>query len=271
MNILFADLPLVQRLEAAEAQGSVVYAEALARLHPDDGTAVKQIAGGHAVFAGVGSFFSQAKGMGMNGDVTEADIEELEDFYFSRGAAAQVVLCPLADSSLLKLLGQRGYRVAEFENELFRPLSDDTIAPQNPEIDIRQATADDGDVFVHIVVEGFFGAEGASLDVVDMFRTMFRVSPGVSFLASINGEPVGGAGMATFDGVANLFGASTLPAFRNRGVQTALIQARLAFAVAAGCDLAKVTTLPGSGSQRNVERQGFRVAYTRTVMVREKI
>jgi hypothetical protein len=49
-----------------------------------------------------------------------------------------------------------------------------------------------------------------------------------------------------------------------------LIQARLTFAAAADCDLAKVTTLPGSGSQRNVERQGFRVAYTQTVMVRER-
>jgi GNAT superfamily N-acetyltransferase len=107
-------------------------------------------------------------------------------------------------------------------------------------------------------------------EMAETFKAIFRVSPATTFLAFLNGEPVGGAGMATFDGVANLFGASTLPAFRNRGVQTALIQTRLAFAVASGCDFAKVTTLPGSGSQRNVERQGFQVAYTRTVFVKEK-
>jgi hypothetical protein len=49
-------------------------------------------------------------------------------------------------------------------------------------------------------------------------------------------------------------------------VQTALIRARLAFAAAAGCDLAAVNTVPGSVSQRNAERQGFRVVYTRALL-----
>jgi hypothetical protein len=33
--------------------------------------------------------------------------------------------------------------------------------------------------------------------------------------------------------------------------------------VRVGCDLAMVCTEPGSGSQRNAERQGFQIAYTR--------
>ena len=70
------------------------------------------------------------------------------------------------------------------------------------------------------------------------------------------------------EGVASLGGASTLPAFRNRGAQTALLQARLAFAVESGCEVAMVTTLPGTTSQRNVERQGFRVVYTRAKLQR---
>jgi hypothetical protein len=31
-----------------------------------------------------------------------------------------------------------------------------------------------------------------------------------------------------------------------------------------GCDLAMMVTQPGSESQRNAERNGFRIAYTRT-------
>jgi len=64
-------------------------------------------------------------------------------------------------------------------------------------------------------------------------------------------------------GVAGLFGASTLPAFRNRGVQTALLKQRLARAAAENCDLAVCIAAPGSSSQRNVVRLGFSVLYTR--------
>jgi hypothetical protein len=31
-----------------------------------------------------------------------------------------------------------------------------------------------------------------------------------------------------------------------------------------GCDLAMMVVVPGSDSQRNAERKGFRIAYTRT-------
>jgi GNAT superfamily N-acetyltransferase len=60
-----------------------------------------------------------------------------------------------------------------------------------------------------------------------------------------------------------------LPEFRQRGVQSALIARRLHEAAKAGCEYAVVSTNPGSGSQRNMERRGFRVAYTKLVMMRE--
>ena len=64
-------------------------------------------------------------------------------------------------------------------------------------------------------------------------------------------------------------GATTAPAHRRRGVQAALLSARLADARAAGCDIAVVTTLPGSKSQQNVQRQGFELLYARATLVRE--
>jgi hypothetical protein len=60
-----------------------------------------------------------------------------------------------------------------------------------------------------------------------------------------------------------LAGASTVPEARRRGAQLALLHARLRYALDHGCDLAVMGAQPGSGSQRNAERQGFRVAYTR--------
>jgi len=71
------------------------------------------------------------------------------------------------------------------------------------------------------------------------------------------------------EGIAQLTGAATAPAHRRRGVQTALLLARLTDAAAAGCDIAVVTTQPGSRSQRNVQRRGFDLLYTRAVLVKQ--
>ncbi|HRI11203.1 MAG TPA: hypothetical protein PKW35_25470, partial [Nannocystaceae bacterium] len=58
-----------------------------------------------------------------------------------------------------------------------------------------------------------------------------------------------------------------LPAHRRRGVQSALLTHRLAAAAAAGCELAVVTTQPGSKSQENVQRLGFALLYARAIFV----
>jgi GNAT superfamily N-acetyltransferase len=83
------------------------------------------------------------------------------------------------------------------------------------------------------------------------------------YLARIDERVVGGATLAVRGRIAGLFGASTLPEFRKRGVQTALLEARLKRAVEAGCELAMSIAQPGSRSQRNITRQGFQTLYTR--------
>jgi ribosomal protein S18 acetylase RimI-like enzyme len=93
---------------------------------------------------------------------------------------------------------------------------------------------------------------------------MFALGSNVEcYLARVDGAVAGGATLALREGVAGLFGASTLPAFRNRGLQTALLRQRLARAMAEKCDLAVCIAQPGSISQRNVVRQGFSALYTR--------
>jgi hypothetical protein len=54
-----------------------------------------------------------------------------------------------------------------------------------------------------------------------------------------------------------------VPEGRTQGAQLALLDARLRYAVERGCDLAMMGAAPGSSSQRNAERHGFRIAYTR--------
>ena len=84
------------------------------------------------------------------------------------------------------------------------------------------------------------------------------------FFAELDGAPVATGSFAVHDDVALLAGASTVPSARNRGAQRALLAARLAEAKRRGCELAMMAAAPGSTSQRNAERNGFRVAYSRT-------
>ena len=116
---------------------------------------------------------------------------------------------------------------------------------------------------------------GASLCAYEMGDAAFTLMPAgralfgaasAGFLAFVDGQAAGGAVIWIHDGVAGLMGASMLPAFRRRGGQSALMRMRLDFARRQGCDLAYTITAPGSGSQRNAERAGFRMAYTRSKM-----
>ncbi len=104
---------------------------------------------------------------------------------------------------------------------------------------------------------------------LEMTVTMLAAEHSSAFLAFIGGEPVGGGAVLIHRGLALLAGAATLPAYRNRGVQGALHHARLTLARRSGCDLAAQGAQPGSTSQRNAERRGFRVAYTRAILVRQ--
>ena len=104
-----------------------------------------------------------------------------------------------------------------------------------------------------------------------MDRTVGDMTTALGFaryLAYRDGAAAGGASLHVCGGVAQLCGTATMPAHRRRGVQTALLAKRLADAARQGCDIAAVTTQPGSKSQQNVQRQGFELLYTRAILVR---
>ena len=101
---------------------------------------------------------------------------------------------------------------------------------------------------------------------MDIGRDLFHAPGVICYLASVEGEIAGGAALAIREGLATLCADGIIPAFRRRGLQSELIAARLNEAAAQGCDLATASTLPGSQSQRNYERLGFQVAYTKLTL-----
>jgi hypothetical protein len=89
------------------------------------------------------------------------------------------------------------------------------------------------------------------------------------YMAKVDGAVAGGGAIFVRDGIAGLFGASTLMEFRRRGVQRELIRVRMEAARRAGCEIALTFARPGSISERNLLRTGFAVGYTRTKFTRE--
>ncbi len=280
-GLMHIDAPFAKRLEASEEYGGILYAQALASVKPEGGATILPVAGGHAIFAGVGSPVTQAVGCGLDGEVSREEFDRLEDFYFSRGAASQIVLCPLAHASFFEQVRDRGYRLTEFNNVLLRLVKADESFPETPEhIQITHVVSgEDGDTWTRTLCSGFSGGEtdptkraAAEAMLNDFFMPVARVNNAMRFLARIDGQPAGGAAMAIIDQakIAAFFGAATLPEFRSRGVQTALFHERLRIAAGSGAEWSVVVTQPGTSSCRNAERLGFMLAYTKVVMVREQ-
>jgi GNAT superfamily N-acetyltransferase len=265
----FIDLDLARRVELAEARAGRECAEACHRLHPEFPVAVEEIAGGIAVFAGVDSPVTQAIGVGLQGEVTDAELDGLGKFFHSRKAPAAIELCPLVDISLYEKFAARNYRLLEVSNVL---LLDDLQAAcildkLPPGVTVRVATLEESKLWTLTVAQGFAEHFPVTQAMLDLMEGFYYRSTACCYLAFADGTLAGGAAVSADHAVCGLFGASTLPAFRRRGVQSALLAARLAWACEKGCDLAVSIAQPGSISHRNLERSGFRVAYTRTKLV----
>jgi GNAT superfamily N-acetyltransferase len=257
--MIFADAILARRLEAAEAANARGCCAA-------DPTNVLEIAGGCAIFVGADSPLTQAVGIGLNGPVSRLQIEELEAFFRARGSSATVDLCPHSDPGFLEALAARGYRMTEFNNVLVRRLNGLEIAftPR-----IRRALASEADVWSYTVGHGFFEQPELTSEEMDVGRAIFTMPGAHCYLAvTETGQLAGGGALAVYDGLATLFADSTVPAWRRAGLHRELIAARLNEAIARGCAMATASTLPGSGSQRNYERAGFQVAYTKVTVKR---
>ena len=257
--MIFAGAELARRVEAGE--GAI--ARGCAERQP--GAAILEAGGGIAVFQGADSPLTQAVGLGLNGPLGAAQLDAIEEFFRSRGARVSIDLCPLADSDLLELMARRGYHATEFNNVLVRALGglEVTMTPR-----VRRATPGESDLWSHAVGHGFFEQAELTNEEMGVGRAIFSMPGALCYLtASESGEDTGGGALAVSGGLATLFADSTVPRFRRQGLHRELIAARIQEAAALGCDLAAATTLPGSGSQRNYERMGFQVVYTRVTMV----
>lgn len=258
------DAALARRIEKNRARGARAYVDVHARLFPAHGATAITAGGGEVVWStplGAPSP-SKAFAVGLDGAVDASELARIETFYEERSAPAKVTTCPWTDASVFEWLGQRGFAVIGFDNVLSRRIApSDAIATSAPGIVVAPS---DVHAWAPVVRRGMD-------DDVDPARARFTDDALAAlpmlhaFLATRAGEVTGAAGLLVDEGVATLFATAVLPVHRRHGVHAALVAARLARAHDLGCDVAVVLTEPGSDSQRNLERLGFRVGYTAAV------
>ena len=260
---IHADHALAQRLEGAEGSGNAAFVEARARVAPGVGATWIEVAGAKALFDGAGSPCTQAFGLGMFDEVEAAHLDRVESFFFERQADCDLEVCTLAPPAFHGMLARRGYSPVELSHVMVRPLVDPP-PPSPPGIDVREMGPAEGHAWAALAAEGWSDVAPQLLDFIrDLGRVNAARHDTVCYFAEQSGTPIAAGALCITGDVALLAGASTVPHARRRGAQAALLATRLAWAAESGCDVAMVVTQPGSASQRNAERNGFRVAYGR--------
>lgn len=267
--MIYSDKTLSQKLERTEARSNAGFVEARAKLFPASGAEWTEVGGAYAMFDGsADSPLTQTFGLGVFDRVTDSELERLEAFFKKHDAPVFHEVSPLAGLELVNLLNERGYQPIEMTSVMYRPLEIEsaTNLPANRRLKTRRIEPGEEKIWAETAAGGW-ASESAELGefMLHLGQISAATAGGFPFLAEIEGAPVAGGMLYVYDDVALLAGASTIPEARRQGAQNALLEARLRFAAAErGCTIAMMCALPGSQSQRNAEKNGFRIAYTRT-------
>lgn len=261
----FSDIHLARRIERAEGKATADFVRTRARLFPSSGAEMLERGGVYALFDGAQSPLTQTFGLGLFAEASDEDLQVIESFFHQREAPVQHEVSPLAGKSTMELLNKRGYEPFELTSVLVRPINAPTASrPIAGDLSVRVAAREEGPRWSAKAAEGW----GATPDLAEFLEEIGVITAAsqdaIPFFCEIDGQPIATATLCIHDNVAILAGASTTPSHRNKGAQLALLEARLELAAERGCDLALMGAEPGSASQRNAERQGFGIVYTRT-------
>jgi GNAT superfamily N-acetyltransferase len=260
----FSDLTLSRRLERAEGHAGAQYAETRRSLFPDSGAGWIECAGAYAIFDGVDSPITQTFGLGIFEELSPAALDAIEGFFLDRGAPVLHEVSPFAGVAALNLLCQRSYRPIEISNVLYRPVEKPT-AELPSHVRVRVTGPEEAQLWTNISARGWAHEHPELLDFLLQVGAIISArEQSLCFLAEIDGQPGAAGVLCVHDKVALFGGAATIPELRRRGLQMALLHERMRYAFDHECDLAMMVAAPGSDSQRNAERKGFRIAYTRT-------
>ena len=146
------------------------------------------------------------------------------------------------------------------------PVTIEEPAPVPDGLVIRELPRDEIGAWAEVMIaaNGMGGAFAEAWRAME--RELARAPHDHRFIGEIDGRAVATGALHTHHAVGYLRAGAVLPAFRGRGIQRAMIEARIAHAARLGCDLVGSIAEVDTSSARNLERAGMQV-----VAVRETI
>jgi GNAT superfamily N-acetyltransferase len=166
-------------------------------------------------------------------------------------------------------LAARGYVTQWFRNVFACLLEERATRSHHPSMVVTPVGDDLLDQWFAVIRAGHGFASPEAIAVSDDYaRATHAIHGATDFLAELDGNPSGCASLVRDEGIGWLGGATTIPRYRERGVQGALVRERMATALDSGCDLAVATAAPAGASARNLARLGFTLVYCQAVMTK---
>ena len=240
---------------------------------------VAPIGGGVAVHTGHGTPANKLAGLGFGDVPPPAELEAIENAFALRHSPLQVEFASLGDPVVPRMLsgsatGSSDSRTCSVCRSMSRNSKTETERSrwnaQRPKTRIPGWTRWRPAFSTRTHSTALQSHQSFSRDVIEqIFGDTFTSPSFERFIARRDGAVAGGASLRTHEGIAQLAGAATLRDHRRQGVQRPLLRHRLLDAARRGCDVAVVTTQPGSKSTENVQRFGFSVLYVRAILVKE--
>lgn len=261
-------LERARRLELSDAHGMERAVRAYLSIAKMAPIAIERLGEARLLYDGqAASPLSRCVGLGLGETSDAQELPRIEAFYATRGEPARIDVCPYTSPELFEALSERGYRPKSYKQVLVHDLK--SVADPGP-LEVREVQEHEAEPWARAIATGFEeGKDPAPLALGLMRRLLFQ--PGLRRFAAFDGARLLGGGALFVDGdLASLFSGAVPPAHRGRGVQRALLEARLRAARDAGATWASMSALPGGTSHRNAERVGFRVEYTKHLMVRAR-
>nr|WP_304216488.1 GNAT family N-acetyltransferase [Fredinandcohnia onubensis] len=212
-----------------------------------------------------GPSFNTVKGLS---DSDEKYIEEIIHFYKQKDIPVRFELTPgHVSSDFLMFLSNKGFYQSDFHATLYAEHPSHQDIETNAKIIVRELDHNEFDLFAEIYTKGFGMPSFLKDGVAQNNKILYDNENWTFYLATIENEPVGIGVLYTQNGIGTLAAATTMPEFRNHGIQTALIKKRIQKALEQGCRLIVGQAKFGSVSQNNMERAGMRIGYTKAIWV----
>ena len=208
-------------------------------------------------------FYNRVLGLGIQQPATEAMLDEIIELYSQHELSLRIPLSPYAQpGDLPTWLKDRGFKHTGNLAKMIRG----NEPPPRIETDLRVQRVDESDAaqFGAIFARAFEWPDWSA----QMAEEMIRMGIVYSYMAYDGDVPAATGVLHVSGDVGGLYHAATLPEFRRRGAQGAIMARRIQDGIDSGCHWFSTETFKGkpespNPSFHNMLRTGFELAYMR--------